>query len=456
MGVVPIELQKLGEPIDLNEYLEHYELLAKYVLQELTFSDWKNPDVKERFDMEMVRSETQWFAFFEKEGRPPDYAFLQNEITNFGIERAPNFERIDEGLSVDNFVHFHIEQLKLDNLLSLKLIEPKDLKFVEKFERNKAKNHFMKRDKLVKGYENFRISKNQTMQQAAYQQLKIDFVNDPVLIPYQKKEVVDLAVNDERVAEFVLDSQKKLLRAFINLAKSAVKGTAKGTIKTVKVGSKVVSHQMNTGKQRYSRLKKQGTLEHVDVSKTDLKPVMQEMKKYKIDFSVKENPTTGKTHIFFKAKDRDTLNIALENVVQKFDKELSQEKEAEKALTPTKEQEVTPSLSNDQTKNQEQQQQFQSNEQLTQQQEQQQQNQHQQVPQKEGQTQNQPQPGLDDLASLAALESLENSLPLETPEEGKGGLTDKLDQLEVKAQQLNQQRAEKERGSKGKDKGQER
>lgn len=376
LGEKKLELEKIGDPLSKNDYLDHYSLLIKYVLQELTFADWKNPQIIELFDMEMIRAETQWFNFVEKEGRPPDYSFLQNEVTNFGIERSAMFNGYTEGLSLDNFVHFHIEQLKLDNLLDVHLFDKKDLKFIESYERNKAKEYFLKRDKYITGYEDFRISRNQTMQQAGYTQLKIDFVNDPTLIPYQKKEVVDLAVNDERVAEFVLNSQKNMLRALMRAASNTTVTTTKAIGKGAYTGTKkIVDHQLNTGKQRYSRLKKQGTLEHVDVSKTELKPLMQEMKKYKIDFSVKENKETGKIHVFFKAKDRDTLNIALENLVAKFDNQKEMEKE------PTKE---------------------------------------------------------------SSLETKEN------------GLTEKLDQLEEKAEAINAQRAEVAKGAKDKNKGQER
>lgn len=72
---------------------------------------------------------------------------------------------------------------------------------------------------------------------------------------------------------------------------------------------------------------------------------MQEMKKYKIDFSVKENKETGKIHVFFKAKDRDTLNIALENLVAKFDNQKEMEKEsAKEASLDTKEKGLTEKL----------------------------------------------------------------------------------------------------------------
>ncbi|HDL2736602.1 TPA: PcfB family protein, partial [Enterococcus faecium] len=150
------------------------------------------------------------------------------------------------------------------------------------------------------------------------------FVSDNMVQGYFKEEVVKLAVNDERVAEFVLDEGKNLMRGLLQ-------GLSKAGIAVVTVPAKAVHSQIKkqrtTGKQRYNQLKKHGSLEHIDVSKTDLKPLANELKKYKVDFAVKRNKETGKIHVFFKAQDRDTLNLALENVLQKFANEKDQNRE---------------------------------------------------------------------------------------------------------------------------------
>lgn len=170
----------VGDPISKVDYLDHYSLLIKYVVEELTFVDWENQQTRLLLEMEMSRAETQWLEYSEKNDRPPDYTFLQNEVTQFGIERVPLFNGVDGELSVDNFVHAHIEQLKLENLLENTIFDNQDLLFIESYERNKAKEYFLKRNRFVYGYEDFRISKNETMQQAAYVQLKQEFLNDPL------------------------------------------------------------------------------------------------------------------------------------------------------------------------------------------------------------------------------------------------------------------------------------
>lgn len=140
-----------------------------------------------------------------------------------------------------------------------------------------------------------------------------------------------LSENDERVVELVARSEKASLVFILNLMKDLALNSGKTGVDLVK---KAIQHQQTTGKQRYGQLKKSGSLEHVDVSKTDLSALKLELRKYKVDFAVRYNRETGKYHIFFKAKDRDTLNIALENVLAKFSKQ--QEVNLEKSPDKTK------------------------------------------------------------------------------------------------------------------------
>ncbi|MEJ4200220.1 PcfB family protein [Enterococcus faecium] len=200
---------------------------------------------------------------------------------------------------------------------------------MERYAKNKAKAYFNERDQYIKGYESFRISRNKIMQRAGYEQLKYEFVSDNMVQGYFKEEVAKMAANDERVAEFVFDEGKSLMR---NLTQKMSRGGVSIVTGSTKAVTNQIKKQRTTGKQRYNQLKKHGALEHIDVSKTDLKPLANELKKYKVDFAVKRNKETEKIHVFFKAQDRDTLNLALENVLQKFanEKEQNREQQQEK------------------------------------------------------------------------------------------------------------------------------
>lgn len=97
------------------------------------------------------------------------------------------FDHRDEELTEDNFVHYHVEYLKLENYLSIEYFDKKDLPFIEKYERRRAKNYFNERNQYLKGYENDRISVNKTIQQLGYQQLKHSFFTDPFIRTYLRK-----------------------------------------------------------------------------------------------------------------------------------------------------------------------------------------------------------------------------------------------------------------------------
>lgn len=133
-----IALKELGEPIELEAYLEEYRFQVIFLLKNMTFIDCKDSRVKQLFKMELIRAETKWYSFYQKNHRPPDYTFLQEEITSFGVNRLQMFDRRNEGrvtdeLSVDNFVYYHIQQLKLEKILSLIFFDKDDLEFIEKY-----------------------------------------------------------------------------------------------------------------------------------------------------------------------------------------------------------------------------------------------------------------------------------------------------------------------------------
>ncbi|MGG5333805.1 DUF3801 domain-containing protein [Enterococcus sp. AZ163] len=130
-----------------------------------------------------------------------------------------------------------------------------------------------------------------------------------------------MAVNDEKVVEVIMRSEKDMFRLLTKAMMAVTKQSTHTTLKGIKV-------IQNTGQQRFTNLRKQNaTLEHVDVNQEDLAAIKAELKRYKVDFAIEHNQETDKTHVFFKAQDRDIINLALENVLIKFnaDKTIEQE-----------------------------------------------------------------------------------------------------------------------------------
>ncbi|HGF7826151.1 TPA: hypothetical protein QFM38_002656, partial [Enterococcus faecium] len=76
--------------------------------------------------------------------------------------------------------------LKSEKLLSIFQFEEADLQFVEEYERKRASEYFNERNQYLKGYENDRISVNETMQRIGYQQLRQRFLIDPLIESYRK------------------------------------------------------------------------------------------------------------------------------------------------------------------------------------------------------------------------------------------------------------------------------
>lgn len=176
----------LGTEMKLSEYLYRYEEMMLYVLQKSSFADLSSDRSKDLLKAELRKAETGWHEFYSANRRGPDYAYLQEQITNFGVYRSGLFDCRDEELTEDNFVHYHIESLKSEKLLSVFQFEKADLHFIEKYERKRASEYFNERNQYLKGYENDRISVNETMQRIGYQQLRQSFLIDSLIESYRK------------------------------------------------------------------------------------------------------------------------------------------------------------------------------------------------------------------------------------------------------------------------------
>ncbi|MFS1236795.1 hypothetical protein ACFDBW_10950 [Enterococcus lactis] len=177
----------LGSEIKLSEYLYRYEEMVRYVIQQSSFADLSSDRSKALLKAELRKAETGWYEFYSANRRGPDYAYLQEQIIDFGTSRSDLFDCRDEELTEDNFVHYHIESLKSEKLLSVFQFENADLHFIEEYERKRASEYFNERNQYLKGYENDRISVNETMQRIGYQQLRQSFLADPLIESYRKQ-----------------------------------------------------------------------------------------------------------------------------------------------------------------------------------------------------------------------------------------------------------------------------
>lgn len=119
---------------------------------------------------------------------------------------------------------------------------------------------------------------------------------------------------DNQAAEYVLRLSTLSAQALIKVL--AVKLPSKA----IGVSKQAVQHYRTTGKQNIAELQKKGALEHVDISKTDLRALKKEFKKYNVDFSIRREKDSGLYHVFFKGNDVDRVQLVLQKVVKEFDK----------------------------------------------------------------------------------------------------------------------------------------
>lgn len=131
---------------------------------------------------------------------------------------------------------------------------------------------------------------------------------------------------DNQAAEYVL--RLSTLSAQALLKALAVKLPSKA----MDMSKQAIHHQRTTGKQNIAELQKRGALEHVDISKTDLRALGKKFKKYHVDFSIRRDKETGMYHVFFKGADVDRVQLVLQKVVKDFEKHPNTAKRFKKRL----------------------------------------------------------------------------------------------------------------------------
>lgn len=141
---------------------------------------------------------------------------------------------------------------------------------------------------------------------------------------------------DERAVDLVIQSSEISANVIIQALKDSQRKVGyiyKDIRKEQKYQKRKKKNAPKTGKQKLDELNQHGrqtAFVPID-DKQDLLELQKELKRYSIDFSiVKEGNETY--HVFFKTQDTERFNLALEKVIQDFDK-----KNAEKLTTESKE-----------------------------------------------------------------------------------------------------------------------
>ncbi|WP_353991088.1 PcfB family protein [Lacticaseibacillus paracasei] len=131
---------------------------------------------------------------------------------------------------------------------------------------------------------------------------------------------------DNQAAEYVLRLSTLSVQALLKAL--AVKLPSKA----MDMSKQAIHHQRTTGKQNIAELQKKGALEHVDISKTDLRALGKKFKKYHVDFSIRRDKETGMYHVFFKGADVDRVQLVLQRLLRTLTKHPNTAKRFKKRL----------------------------------------------------------------------------------------------------------------------------
>lgn len=168
----------IGEPINEEEFIEHYMYLFESSIRSLCSIDEFLPKEIEFLQAERRFAWLMYQKFISEQNRDPDYRFLSDSVTNGVIAREYLFkEREKNIMNPEHFAETYIGSLRLEGLLTPENFGADDFAFILQNEKHRAIKRYEEEDKFTEGYEMMRIQNNRFLQNYVIQQLADSFLD---------------------------------------------------------------------------------------------------------------------------------------------------------------------------------------------------------------------------------------------------------------------------------------
>lgn len=168
----------IGEPIEQEEFIEHYMYLFESSIRRMCSIDDFLPKEKEYLQAERRCAWLLYQKFESEQKRPPDYRFLSDSVTNAVIAREYLFKERDKNImNAEHFAERYINLLRSEGLLTPAAFGSSDFAFIMQSEKNRAAKRYEEEDRFTEGYEMMRIQNNGFLQNHITQQLADGFLD---------------------------------------------------------------------------------------------------------------------------------------------------------------------------------------------------------------------------------------------------------------------------------------
>lgn len=165
----------LGDPIEKDEFIQHYMLLFKEVVKKLYAIDTFFPKEIQYLKAEKQKISLLYDQFVQFYQRTPDYSFLSNTLTTNFLAKEYLFATHDQNLMTANhFATIYIDQLKSKKKCTYEKYG-EDWYYILQREYHRAQLRYEEHNQLIEGYPELCIQNNSFLQQQIWTTLHHEF-----------------------------------------------------------------------------------------------------------------------------------------------------------------------------------------------------------------------------------------------------------------------------------------
>lgn len=165
--------------MERNEFVGKYLSLVEGVIRsKVPDIDLKKAANQQCFYWEEELIEQAYYSYVSDHGRKPDYAFLMDCVTDFGMKRLDLFDKNERQVSCDQFVAFYIDQLEKSQKLLVTDYSFEDYRFILKRERYMAEKYFNEKKNNSPLYKELNIETSKKAQEMLLNVLNTRFQHD--------------------------------------------------------------------------------------------------------------------------------------------------------------------------------------------------------------------------------------------------------------------------------------
>ncbi|EOW1884953.1 hypothetical protein ACNZ61_002127 [Enterococcus hirae] len=168
-------LTPFGEPIEKDEFVQHYMELFEGTIKKLCAIDTFYPKEKQYLKAEKQKISLLYEQFETTYHRAPDYSYLSKCLTTNLIKKEHLFKNHENNLmNAEHFATIYTDTLKNQKLCTIEQFAT-DTFYILDREYHRAITRYNEQNQIIEGYPELQIQNNHFLQQKLLKELTTEF-----------------------------------------------------------------------------------------------------------------------------------------------------------------------------------------------------------------------------------------------------------------------------------------